>query len=84
MNSPKNISEIITKAFQTNLGQQCTELFTTSDGRVFIRLEEAIKHRDGLLDKNTMPLVDKKILEWFEEWSGSDKEPQVRSIELTI
>ena len=41
MNSPKNISEIITKAFQTNLGQQCNELFTTSDGRVFIRLEES-------------------------------------------
>lgn len=66
--------ETISKFFQSTLGQQCNSLFTTDDDEIFIRYEEAFKHsQDNNLDT-------KLIMEWFEEWSGSDITPQVRNI----
>lgn len=57
----------INKIFQSDLGQQCMSLYTTSDDRVFIRPEEAKKHANGELDPDTKPLADKTVTEWFDE-----------------
>ena len=44
-------------------------LFSTSDGRCFIRYnEEAVLHADGRLDENTVPLKDKTIIQWFRQY----------------
>lgn len=51
--------------FNSELGVQLCELFSTSDGRVFIRYEEALKHSNGELDKETNPLEDKSIETWY-------------------
>ena len=57
--------------FQSELGQQCKSLFSTPDDRVFIRYSETLQHcTDNNLDSNS-------ILEWFEEWSGTNSEPKV-------
>ncbi len=56
------------KIFDTDLGQQLDVIYSTSDGRVFIRKEEAIRHSDGNLDEGTQPLSDKTITEWFPEY----------------
>lgn len=53
--------------FQSELGQQLSVLYVTSDGRAFIRHEEAVKHADGKLDPQTNPLDDKNITEWYPE-----------------
>jgi hypothetical protein len=66
--------ETINKYFQGELGQQCNSLFTTSDDRVFIRYHEAVSH------SNENNLDVKLIEEWFEEYSGSDPVPIVRSL----
>lgn len=42
--------EIINQFFNSNLGQQCTELFSTSDDMVFIRQDEADFHASTLED----------------------------------
>lgn len=57
--------EKINKYFESDLGQQCNSLFSTSDNRVFIRHEEGLLHTKGKLDENTKPLMDKTIIEWF-------------------
>lgn len=67
--------ELINRYFQSPLGQQCNSLFSTPDDRVFIRYEEAKQH---CIDNS---LNRMKILEWFEEWSGTNADPIVRSIE---
>lgn len=61
--------EQINKIFQGSLGQQCSELFTTSDDRVFIRHEEAELHTQGKLDPDTKPLDDQTIKVWYEDYS---------------
>ena len=61
------IKKEIKKCFATLLGEQCNELFYCSDGKISIRLEDAIKHVDGQLDPDSFPLEDKKILEWFDD-----------------
>lgn len=71
--------EQMNKIFQTPLGEQCNSLFTTSDDKVLIRYEEALRHVNGQLDPNSKPLEDKTIIEWFEEYSGSDPMPVIRS-----
>ena len=53
--------------FNTELGQQLSVLYTTSDDRVFIRYTEAHLHRLGSLDANTVPLKDQTITEWYPE-----------------
>jgi hypothetical protein len=66
--------DYVTKAFQSSLGQQCEELFSTPDDRLFIREEEAYRHcMDNNLDAG-------KIQMWFPEWSGNDELPQTRTI----
>lgn len=59
--------EKINKDFTTSLGEQCSNLFSTSDDRVFIRKSEAIAHSKGQLDPNTKPLSNSTIIEWFNE-----------------
>ncbi len=54
--------------FNTPLGSQLSEIFVTSDNRSFIRWGEADKHRKGQLDRNTLPLHDQKITEWYPSW----------------
>ena len=66
--------ETINKYFQGELGQQCNSLFSTSDDRVFIRYHEAVSHSQ----ENNLDI--KLIQEWFEEYSGSDPVPIVRSL----
>ena len=56
------IQERVNEIFNTELGQQLSEIFVTSDDRVFIRHGEALKHTNGELDDNTLPLVDKSII----------------------
>ena len=51
--------EIINKYFNTGIGEQCTVLFSTSDDRVFIRIEDAEFH---VLD---MELEDAAIQDWY-------------------
>lgn len=51
--------ERIDTYFNSSLGQQCEELFSTSDDRVFIRIEEARSH--------TGELTDKTIITWYPE-----------------
>ena len=57
--------EKIDKYFESELGQQCNELFSTSDDRVFIRYEEAVMHANGELDPDTKPLEDKFVMDWY-------------------
>ena len=40
----QKIIERVIKAFKSDLGQQCEELYTTPDGRFFIRYSEASEH----------------------------------------
>lgn len=66
--------ETMEKYFKSELGSQCDALFSTPDDRVFIRGVEASQH---CVDNKLNPL---DIEMWFEEWSGSDSEPKVRSM----
>lgn len=62
--------EEINKYFKTSLGEQCDELYSTSDDRVFIRFTEADLHRQGKLDENTKPLEDQTIQIWYNPYEG--------------
>lgn len=77
-----DIQKIIASAYKSELGQQLDGIYSTSDGRIFIRKEEAVSHCEGQLVKNTRPLENKTVLLWFEEWSGRDTEPSYRSIQV--
>lgn len=70
-NSTLPIEEIVQECFNSHLGQQLDELFTTSDKRVFIRYKEAKDYSNHLEDKS--------ILHWFEEWNGQDPIPILRN-----
>lgn len=61
------INEIVSKAFNSELGQQIDAIYSTSDKRVFIRKEEAIAYTAGRLDEHSIPLADKTILIWWQE-----------------
>ncbi len=65
--------------FRSELGSQCEELFSTSDDRVFIRVEEAVKYVRGEL--GTKPLEDQTILMWYE---GDDGPMEVRRRVTTV
>lgn len=65
--------ERIAKFFESELGQQCPELYSTPDDRVFIRLSEAEWHcRQNNLDEDQIQM-------WFPEWGGNDPEPKYRT-----
>lgn len=51
--------------FDSSLGRQLEQIYTTSDNKAFIRRTEAELHTEGKLDKNTKPLKDKEIEVWF-------------------
>jgi hypothetical protein len=69
------LQEKVKKAFKSSLGQQCDLLWTTSDGRIFIRHEEAYAHAKGQLDPDTEPLEDKAVLGWENEYNDfNDKQ----------
>lgn len=53
--------------FESGLGLQIDKIHVTSDDRVFIRYEEAVKHTNGDLDKDTMSLIDKTITVWYQD-----------------
>ena len=60
--------EKASKIFESELGQQLDVIYVTSDDRVFVRYEEALKHSNGELDPAfPNPLSDKKIEEWYPE-----------------
>lgn len=67
-----DIKEIVKKAFASELGQQLDSIYSTSDNRVFIRKEEAIRHAEGQLDKNTKPLADNSVLMWLEQYDADN------------
>jgi len=74
---------MLTQEKLNNIFEQWPELnsiYSTSDDRLFIRYEEAILHTEGKLDENTLPLNDKAITEWFEEYSGQDSTPNIRTL----
>ena len=71
----KPIEQLIGEAFSSELGQQCNSLFSTSDNRIFIRLQEAIAHSKGELGEG-IPLEDTTIYEWYEEWHGGASLPE--------
>ncbi len=58
---------------------ELNSIFSTSDDRLFTVYSDAGLHTEGQLD-NTEPLEDKTITEWFEEYSGSDPIPTIRTI----
>lgn len=60
--------ELANKIFQSELGQQCIEIFVTSDDQVFIRHEEALLHTKGELIPNSSLLEDVTITTWYEEY----------------
>ena len=64
--------EIINKYFNSEIGEQCTELFSTSDDRVFIRIEDAEFH---VLD---MELEDAAIQDWY---NNNEEESLVENVE---
>lgn len=64
--------EIINKYFNSEIGEQCTELFSTSDDRVFIRIEDAEFH---VLD---MELQDVTIQDWYND---NEEESLVENVE---
>jgi len=66
-----NIYQLIEECFNSPLGQQLDELFSTSDNRIFIRYSEAKEH--------TNSLDDKSILHWFQEYNGQDSIPILRN-----
>lgn len=62
------MEQSVKSAFMSEIGNQCDELYSTSDGRIFIRHEEALLHTDGKLDEGTKPLSDKEIKIWFRDF----------------
>lgn len=78
--STKTIEEKIFSAFNSSLGQQCNSLFSTTDKRIFIRLQEAMDHAEGKLDPNTKPLEDKTILEWFDDMTNVVTNPYSKNL----
>lgn len=59
--------------FEGDLGRQLSVIYSTADGRVFIRYEEARKHTLGQLDEGTQPLEDKTIKDWYNTGENSGK-----------
>ena len=56
--------ELINKLFDTDIGLQVLEMYSTSDDRVFIRRDEAIAHAKGELEANSKPLDNQIIHIW--------------------
>lgn len=61
------MEQSVKSAFMSELGNQCDELYSTSDGRIFIRHEEASLHTEGKLD-GTKPLNDKEVKIWYRDF----------------
>lgn len=66
------IEDRIKNAFSSELGQQCNELFSTADGKIFIRQSDAI---DWIV-KNKLST---EYYQWVEEYSGNDPNSKVRN-----
>lgn len=62
MRTPEDIELIADEIFKSDLGRQLDIIYSTSDGRFFIRPQEAYLHTKGFLDKDTKPLEDKTII----------------------
>lgn len=67
--------EIINKYFNTGIGEQCIVLFSTSDDRVFIRIEDAEFH---VLD---MELEDVTIQDWYNNNEEYPEQSIVENVE---
>jgi hypothetical protein len=65
------LKERVKLAFKSDLGRQINSLFSTSDGELFIRAQEAINHSI----ENSLNRED--IKEWYEEYSGKNPEPNI-------
>jgi hypothetical protein len=55
------------KIFATELGQQLSVIYVTSDDQPFIRHEEAALHTNELLNADPENFVDTSITEWYPE-----------------
>lgn len=60
--------------FEGDLGRQLLSLFSTSDGRAFIRYEEAVQHTNEMINSvGGQEYVDTEIEEWFPEEGVSNE-----------
>lgn len=66
-NRKKMTQERANEIFKTDLGRQLDVIYETSDGKVFIRHEEAVTHTNYMLNANPESFVDTAITEWYEE-----------------
>ena len=57
--------ELINKYFNSNIGRQVNCLYTTSNNKVFLRLEEANRWANG--EDGSEPLKDTNIMVWYPE-----------------
>jgi hypothetical protein len=53
--------------FNTDLGRQLNVIYVTSDGKVFIRHEEAAIHTNYMLNAYPESFVDTTITKWYED-----------------
>ncbi len=75
------IQEEIDRFLSSPLGAQLTEVFVTSDDRIFIRVEDAYLHRSGKLEAGTNPLINQSIETWVPSWllQHGDVKPEQES-----
>ena len=53
--------------FKTELGQQLSVIYVTSDDKPFIKFTEAMNYANEGVDDNGKPLKDSSISEWYPE-----------------
>jgi len=67
LNPYQMTQEKANKIFETELGQQLSVIYVTSDDQAFIRREEALLHTNELLNADPENFVDTTITEWYPE-----------------
>ena len=55
--------------FKSYLGQQIDVIYSTSDDKCFIRVEEAILHTNEMINANPTSFVDTSISEWYNNFN---------------
>ncbi len=55
------------KIFATDLGQQLSVVYVTSDGKPFVRYSEALLHTNEMLNADPENFVDTTITDWYPE-----------------
>jgi hypothetical protein len=55
--------ERINKVFETDLGQQCNELFVTFDDQIYIRYDDAVEYLTHFSYK-----IEDNIETWYREY----------------